>query len=766
MAGGRKDIEAGSAFVRVYLKQTELERGIKDLQRNLKSIGSSATTIGKGLLGMSAAVLGPLAYTVKAASDMEETMNKFDVVFAENSASVKKWADSYAAEVGRSKQQIAEFVSNLQTLFMPMGFSSEQAEEMSKTMTALAVDLASFHNKVDADVLRDLQSAMTGSSETMKKYGVIVTAAAVGQELLNQGIDPKNATEAEKAQARLAIILRGTVTAQGDAVRSAGSFSNQMKALEAAVNDSATAIGEALIPVVTPLVTDLAEMAKETGEWLAQNHELVVTIAKVAVGVGAAGIALVAFGQVATGAAAALGVLSKTMLFVAANPAVLLLGALVALGVAIHKATSYTAELADAMDAQLAENDKLRKSDQQRMAELEQLARKQKLTSAEMDRAKSIISELEGRYGALGLSIDEATGSITGMADAQDRLNAKMRELAVDDVKARIAELQANIAEMSREMQADMQVSWGSLNPATIKAEGEKAMSAHEQRINAEQAKLRAANARLRALRAGDTEAIAPVDIAGAGPAGIAGGGIGPSDAALAFNERMLDQIAKERIDRIEDEQKRAIAAINARYDAEMEKARELGADLKLVDKARNAAIKTVKVEAERKRQEELDRQQESRRVANQRLQDDIAEMDIELALPDDPTKTAEQRAADNQERERRKLELQRQIALRDAGPAGASAETINAYYDKQLELLAAAPNIEKATKAAEGPSGTFSAHALAALGGGGGPAERAAKAAEETAKGMRAFLKKIDELLAVNKDQLDATKDVVPTFA
>ena len=95
---------------------------------------------------------------------------------------------------------------------------------MSKQITALATDLASFNNLADDDVLRDLHAALTGSGEVMKKYGVIVSEAAVKQELLNQGLDPKNATEQQKVMARLAIIMRGTTAAQGDAARSAGSF--------------------------------------------------------------------------------------------------------------------------------------------------------------------------------------------------------------------------------------------------------------------------------------------------------------------------------------------------------------------------------------------------------------------------------------------------------------------------------------------------------------------------------------------------------------
>ena len=47
-------------------------------------------------------------------------------------------------------------------------------------------------------MLRDLHAALTGSGEVMKKYGVLVNEAAAKQEVLNQGLDPKVATDQQK----------------------------------------------------------------------------------------------------------------------------------------------------------------------------------------------------------------------------------------------------------------------------------------------------------------------------------------------------------------------------------------------------------------------------------------------------------------------------------------------------------------------------------------------------------------------------------------
>lgn len=198
-----------------------------------------------------------------------------------------------------------------QDLFVPLGFDEGQATDMSKQITKLAVDLASFNNMQDKDTLRDLHAALTGSGEVMKKYGVLVQEAQVKQELLNQGMDPKTATTQQKVMARLNIIMRGTTAAQGDAIRSAGSFANQMKAAKAAVLDAAASIGQVLLPIVTPMVTTFAKWIEAIGQIAMKNQGLVKTLAAITVGAIGAGAAFVALGAVITGVGATLGVITS-----------------------------------------------------------------------------------------------------------------------------------------------------------------------------------------------------------------------------------------------------------------------------------------------------------------------------------------------------------------------------------------------------------------------------------------------------------------------
>jgi len=331
-------IKAGRAFVEVFADNTKLKQVLRQTEGRLKNLGGSIARVGVGMAAAGASIVAPLAGAVMAASRMEETMNKFNVVFGENAATVKAWGDEFAGQVGRSKEQIASFMAGTQDLLVPIGFEPGAATQMSKDLTQLAIDLASFNNMEDADVLRDLHAALTG-------YGVIVSEAAVKQQLLNQGLDPAKATEQQKAMARMNIILAGTTAAQGDAMRSSGSFANQMKALKASISDAAVAIGTALLPVVTPLITGIANAIQVAAGWIQQNLGLIKVIAAVGAGVLIFGTILTTVGGVITAIGTIVGAISTVMtgfgvvMGVILSPIGLVVAAVLTLGAALAYVT-------------------------------------------------------------------------------------------------------------------------------------------------------------------------------------------------------------------------------------------------------------------------------------------------------------------------------------------------------------------------------------------------------------------------------------------
>ena len=274
-------IKAGEAYVAVSMRDQKLRDDLAANERRVK-----AWVKGVGIAG-AAAVAASAAAGIDAAADMEEVLNKFNVVFGQNRQAMKEWADQFADDVGRSKREVAEFLANTQDLLIPIGIDPEAAEQMSQDVTRLAIDVASFNNKLDSDVLRDFHSALTGGGETVKKYGVVLDVAATKAKLLENSIDPATANNAQKAWARWQIILDSTTAAQGDAIRSGDSYTNQMKRLGAQLEDLAGSLGEVLLPTAAEFLETVNAIVGPVTEWAAKNPELVSTMFELAGGLTA-----------------------------------------------------------------------------------------------------------------------------------------------------------------------------------------------------------------------------------------------------------------------------------------------------------------------------------------------------------------------------------------------------------------------------------------------------------------------------------------------
>jgi len=242
-------------FLKVVFKvdTKDFDTNLKQASASLKNFGTRMESFGRDMsMKVTLPIVGIGTAMVRAASDAEETRSKFNTVFRDLAGDTREWAETTAAAVKRSSLDLESYLATLQDTFVPMGFARDEAAKLSQQMVQLGVDLGSFNNMADADVIRDLTSAMIGNHETVRKFGVLITEATLKQELLNMGIDAgaDEVTNQQKALARLNIIMNSTTDAQGDAIRTSDSFANMMKELEASLRDLRIEFGKEIIPVL------------------------------------------------------------------------------------------------------------------------------------------------------------------------------------------------------------------------------------------------------------------------------------------------------------------------------------------------------------------------------------------------------------------------------------------------------------------------------------------------------------------------------------
>lgn len=347
------------------------------------------------------------------------------------------------------------------------------------------------------DIFRDLAVKMnalpTADKLALAKDIFDVRASGAGLAL---------AANAEQLDAFLAKLRDVTGAASDTATAMDAGLGGSLRILKSAVEAVQLALGKAIEGPLKEWVDGAKDAATALAAWIERHGTLAVAIGKGAAALAAFTVGALALGKVAGAASATIGLFrtlsavvvactskmmaqtaaTRALAFsfgslssvsatltgiqaalaakfgataVAAGAAVASFAAVAAAGVGLvallAKLTSHTAQLSDVRARALEQGDAQRSQDRESLARLQKLAGKQRLAADEQREATDIVADLESRYGKLGITIDSATGALSGMADAQGRLNRKMQEAAETELAAAIAEERRNMRELSEE---------------------------------------------------------------------------------------------------------------------------------------------------------------------------------------------------------------------------------------------------------------------------------------------------------------------------
>ena len=232
-------------------------KGIKKVGDDLGGMGSKLASVLPSFKTM--AIAGTAAFgavaaasfkLVKMASSLEESQSKVNTVFGDSAGVINEFAKTSATSFGITKQSALEATGSFGALISAFGLGQGQASNMSVTLIKLAADLASFNNTDIESAIGALRSGLSGETEPLKKYGVVLSDVLLKEKALEMGLyDGKGALDVKsKVQASYALILEQTAIQQGDVSRTSEGFANQMKFLKASLSDAATELGTILLP--------------------------------------------------------------------------------------------------------------------------------------------------------------------------------------------------------------------------------------------------------------------------------------------------------------------------------------------------------------------------------------------------------------------------------------------------------------------------------------------------------------------------------------
>jgi hypothetical protein len=278
-----------SLIVKLALDGADYESGMQKASGGLNTFASTAQNVGGALsLAVTTPIVGIGLASIDAASNVNESMSKMQVVFGSSADAISAWSATSATAMGQSQGQALEAVGTFGNLFSTMGLGQAQSAQMSQGMVQLASDLSSFNN-IPIDVaLQKLQSGLVGQAEPLRALGVNISQAAIQQQAFSMGLAKQGdeLTSAQKAQATYALIMAQTTTAQGDFVRTSDGLANSQRIVQAELANTTADLGKQLLPIALDVAKGLQGLLGWFNNLSPSTKSWITIVAGIAAAVG------------------------------------------------------------------------------------------------------------------------------------------------------------------------------------------------------------------------------------------------------------------------------------------------------------------------------------------------------------------------------------------------------------------------------------------------------------------------------------------------
>jgi hypothetical protein len=241
---------------------TAAKKSLNEIDKNTQKTAKSVQFLEKAFL-VGLAVNGVKALkniakeTINAASEAEETSNKFGVVFRTVIDEANQLADVLARDYNIATTESKDLLAATGDLLVGFGVARDQALDLSFQVQTLAADLVSFTNFSGGTTgaSKALTSALLGETEAAKSLGLALGETQLRQFAEQQGEVFKELTINEKAFLRLQLAQKQAADAVGDVARNTDTYAFQLRRADKINRDFTDYQGAKLLPIATEALT-------------------------------------------------------------------------------------------------------------------------------------------------------------------------------------------------------------------------------------------------------------------------------------------------------------------------------------------------------------------------------------------------------------------------------------------------------------------------------------------------------------------------------
>ena len=265
----------------IQSKLNKVQKNVSKTEKSFVSIKKAMVNIGKvgaaAISGVAAATAGLVAIGAKYSGEVQQT----EFLMGRLDAATQDLINTKAQEakaMGMTEKQYKDSAASLGTFMKSMGMTTEEANKLIPQMVQLAADGAAFANVPIDEAMAAISSAAMGNYEALGKLNIEMSDALINNSSYAQelGKTTQQMTTAEKTQAIYNTMLERGTHLTNFAKEESNSFSTQLALTKTKVSEAAGALGEKLLPLFTPLVEGIGNMAdklKEGVEYFSKAYE-------------------------------------------------------------------------------------------------------------------------------------------------------------------------------------------------------------------------------------------------------------------------------------------------------------------------------------------------------------------------------------------------------------------------------------------------------------------------------------------------------------
>lgn len=233
---------------------------------SLNSLDNNVSKTGKTLSNFAKIAAGAFAFdrvidfgraAVDAFSDLNESSNAVNVTFGEAADGILELGENAARSVGLANAEFNQLAVGFAAFAdtIAEGAGSDVTSVVENLTTRIA-DFASVMNLDVPEAAEKFRSGLAGETEPLRQFGIDVSAAAVTQKILAEGIAASTSeiTEQDKILGRYLLIMEKTEKTAGDFANTSDQLANRQRILAAEFKDAQAQLGEGLVPAMEALL--------------------------------------------------------------------------------------------------------------------------------------------------------------------------------------------------------------------------------------------------------------------------------------------------------------------------------------------------------------------------------------------------------------------------------------------------------------------------------------------------------------------------------